>query len=59
VLERGAEEIAVCKVASSYSTDVKELYDTGKCVKLFCDTVESFLDDNKNLKFHIEIMKFK
>ena len=59
VLERGAEEIAVCKVASSYSTDVKELYDTGKCVKLFCDTVESFLDDNKNLQFHIEIMKFK
>jgi hypothetical protein len=28
VLERGAEEIAVCNVASSYSTDVKEVYNT-------------------------------
>ena len=35
VLESGAEEIAVCKVASSYSTGVKEVYDRGKCVKLF------------------------
>ena len=38
VLERGAEEIAVCNVASSYSRDVKEVYNTGKCVRLFCDT---------------------
>ena len=35
VLESGAEVITVCNVASSYSTDVKELYSTGKCVKLF------------------------
>jgi hypothetical protein len=35
VLESGAEEITVCSVASSYSTDVKEVYSTGKCVKLF------------------------
>ena len=28
VLERGAEEITVCNVASSYNTDVKELYNT-------------------------------
>jgi len=28
VLESGAEEIAVCNVASSYSTDVKEVYNT-------------------------------
>ena len=35
VLESGADEITVCNVASSYSTDVKELYSTGKCVKLF------------------------
>ena len=39
VLQSGAEEITVCRVASSYSTDVKEVYDTGKCVKLFCDNV--------------------
>ena len=28
VFESEAEEIAVCNVASSYSTDVKEVYDT-------------------------------
>ena len=28
VFESGAEEIAVCSVASSYSTDVKEVYST-------------------------------
>ena len=28
VLESGAEEIAVCSAASSYSTDVKEVYNT-------------------------------
>jgi len=28
VLESGAEEITVCNVASSYSTDVKEVYNT-------------------------------
>ena len=38
VLESGAEEITVCNVASSYSRDVKEVYNTGKCVRLFCDT---------------------
>jgi hypothetical protein len=35
VLERGAEEIAVCKVASSYNTGVKEVNDRGKCAKFF------------------------
>jgi len=28
VFESGAEEIAVCNVTSSYSTDVKEVYNT-------------------------------
>jgi len=59
VLESGAEEITVCSVASSYSMDVKEVYSTGKCVKLFCDTVERFIDGNKNLQFHVEIIKVK
>jgi len=59
VLERGAEEITVCNVASSYSKDVKEVYDMGKCVKLFCDTIERFLDEERNLKFHVEILKAK
>ena len=35
VLQSGAEEITVCKFSSSYSTEVKEVYGTGKCVKLF------------------------
>jgi hypothetical protein len=38
--------MTVCSVASSYSTDVKEGYSTGKCVKLLCDTIESFLDED-------------
>ena len=59
VLESVAEEIIVCNVASSYSTDVKEEYSTGKCVKLFCDTIERFLDEDRNLKFHVELLKFK
>jgi E3 ubiquitin-protein ligase SIAH1 len=58
-LESGAEEITVCKVASSYSMDVKEVYSTGKCVKLFCDIIERFVDEDKNLQFHVEIFKVK
>jgi len=49
VLESGAEEITVCNVASSYSTDVKEVYNTCTCVKLYCDTVERFLEEDKNI----------
>jgi E3 ubiquitin-protein ligase SIAH1 len=59
VLESGTEEITVCSVASSYNTDVKEVYNTGKCVKLFCDTIERFLDEDRNLQFHIEILEVK
>jgi len=59
VLESGAEEITVCSVASSYITDVKEVYSTGKCVKLFCDTIERFLDKDRNLQFQVEILKVK
>ena len=49
VLESVAEEITVCSVASSYSMDVKEVYSTGKCVKLFCDTIERFLIEDKHI----------
>jgi hypothetical protein len=49
VLENGAEEITVCNVASSYSMDVKEMYNTGKCVELFCDTIERFLDEEVDI----------
>ena len=59
VLESGAEEITVCNVASSYSMGVKDVYSTGRCVKLFCDTIKSFLDEDKNLQFHLEILKDK
>jgi len=34
-------------VASSYSMDVKEVYNMGKCVKLFCDTIERVLHEEK------------
>ena len=57
--ESGAEEITVCNVASSYSMEVKEVYSMGKCVKLFCDTIERYLEEDKNLQFHIELFKDK
>ena len=41
----------MCNVSSSYSTDVKEVYITGKCVKLFCDTVDRFIDETKSYNF--------
>ena len=50
-LKSGAEEITVCNVASSYSMDVKEVYSMGKCVKLYCDTIERYLEEEKNLNF--------
>jgi len=39
------------QVTSSYSTDVKEVYDTGKYFKLFCDTNERFIDKIKSYNF--------
>ena len=59
VLENGSDEITLCNVASSYSMDVKAVYISGKCVKLFYDTIERFLDEDRNLQFHVEIMKVK
>jgi len=59
VFESEAEEITVCNVAIGYSMDVKEVCNMGKCVELLCDTIESFIDGDKNLQFHIEIIKVK
>jgi len=49
VLEIWAEEITVPNSASSYTTDVKEVYSTGKCVKMFCDTIGRFLIEDKHI----------
>jgi hypothetical protein len=49
VLDSGAEEITVCNVASSCSMDVKEVYNMGKCVELFCDTIERFIDEDRHI----------
>jgi len=49
VLESGTEEITVCNVVSSYSMDVKEMYSTGKCVELFCDTIERFIEEDGHI----------
>ena len=57
--ESEAEVITVCNVASSYSMDVEEMYNRGKCVELFCDTMERFLDGEKNLQFHKALFKNK
>jgi len=39
--------------------DVKGVYSTIKCVRLFCDTIERFLDEDKNLQFHVEVIGVK
>jgi len=52
-----SDKISVCCTVSSYNVDVQELYNTGKCVKLYCDTIERFLDENNNLKFYFGIFK--
>jgi len=52
-----SDKISVCNIVSSYNVDVKEVYDTGRCVKLYYDTLERFLDKNNNLKFSFEISK--
>jgi len=54
-LEKRSDKISVYNIVSSYSVDIQELYNTGKCVKLYCDTLERFLDENNNLKFSFEI----
>jgi hypothetical protein len=59
LLKRGADDITVCSVASSYRTDVKEMYSTDKCVKLFCDMIERFIDEDKNVQIHMEVIKVK
>jgi len=59
VRESGAEEITVCNAVSGYCMDVKKMYNMGKCVELFCDTMERFLDGEKNLQFHIALFKNK
>ena len=56
-LGKGSDKISVYNTVSSYSVDVQEVYNTGKCVKLYCDTLEKFLDENNNLKFSFEISK--
>jgi len=50
-----SDKISVCNIVSSYNVDVKEVYDTGRCVKLYYDTLERFLDKNNKLKFSFEI----
>jgi hypothetical protein len=52
-----SDKISVCNIVSSYNVDVEEVYNTGRCVKLYCDTLERFLDENNHLKFFLEISK--
>jgi hypothetical protein len=56
-LGTSSDNISVCNVVISYNVDVHEVYKSGKCVKLFYDTLERFLDENNNLKFSFEISK--
>ena len=56
-LGKRSEKIGVCNNVSSYTVDVQGVYNTGKYVKLYCDKLERFLDENNNLKFSSEISK--
>ena len=56
-LGKGSDKISVCNTVSSYRVDVQEVYNTGKCVKLYYDTLERFLDEYNNLTFSFEISK--
>jgi hypothetical protein len=46
--EERSDKISVYNTVSSYSVDIQEVYNTGKCVSLFCDTLYSFLDKKGN-----------
>jgi hypothetical protein len=52
-----SDKISVCNSVRSYNVDVREVYNTGRCVKLCSDTLERFLDENNNLKFVLKISK--
>ena len=59
ILGSGADEITVSSVARSYAVDVQEVYNTGRCVKLFYDTLQRFITEDKGLQYHVEITKVK
>jgi hypothetical protein len=56
-LETKSDKISVSSVVSSYNVDVEEMRNSGRCVKLFYDTLERFLDENNNLKFSVKISR--
>lgn len=56
-LGKHSDKVSVCNTVSSYNLDVQEVYNTGKCVKLYYDTLKRFLDEKKNLKFSFKISK--
>lgn len=56
-LGKRSDKISVCKIVSRYNVDVREVYNTGKCVKLYYDTIERFLGQENNLKFSFKISK--
>ena len=49
-----SDKISVCNIVSSYNVDVQAVYNTGKCVTLYCDTFERYLDEKDNLKISFE-----
>jgi E3 ubiquitin-protein ligase SIAH1 len=56
-LEKDFQKVSVCNIVSSCDVNVLEVYDTGKCVKLYYETLERFLDENNSFKFCFEISK--
>ena len=52
-----SDKISVCNIVSSYNVDVQAVYNTGKCVTLYCDTFERYLDEKDDLKFYLKFPK--
>jgi len=49
-----SDKISVSNTVSSYNVNVQEVYNTGKCVTLYYDTFETYLDEKDNLNISFE-----
>jgi E3 ubiquitin-protein ligase SIAH1 len=59
VLQNDDEKISVCSMTGSNKVDVKEVYKSGECVKLYYDTLERFLGKENSLEFDVQISEIK
>ena len=53
----GVEKISVTHLTRSIKVNLEDICESGKCVKLHHDVINNFLDDEKNLRFELEISR--